>query len=467
MAIEVTLPELAEGISGGDVVSVLVKEGELIEADAPIIEIESEKATVTVPCPVKGRISGILVRPGDKIKVGQTLVLIDQGENSGAAPADSEPTATAPARNDGRIVPDRAAPAPKSVSPAAPVASEPIVPAPSPPAPIKLMADDKTHMTTTETTDTANSRTAVPAGPTVRRIARELGIDLTTVKGSGRNGRIVVEDIDPYIQSAMMKRAGVEAAAASPPQTATIASVQLPDFSLWGPIRRQKIDSIRRKIAVHLGQAWAGIPHVHQFHEADITHLIGLQQRYRARVKERGGALTLTPFLIKALVMTLKEFPRFNASFDPQAGEIIFKDYYHIGVAVDTPSGLLVPVIRDADKKSIADLAVELADLSQRTRDRKVVVDELRGGTFTLTNLGGIGGGHFSPIINAPETSILGTGRAVKRAVYRKDDTLEPRTMLPLSLAYDHRVIDGADGARFIVKLADILENFEATCLGI
>jgi len=456
METEVKLPELAEGVSEGDVISVLVKEGDTIAVDSPVIEIESEKATVIVPCTVNGRVSKILVQPGQKIKVGQTIITVEQAGQPGAeqpaAPASPAPQTTPPA-------PQAAAPPPQPVAP--PTAEpEPAAPPPAPSAPAESVPAGKPGETKTEPVKSAASE-VVPAGPAVRRIARELGVDLAAVRGSGRNGRIVVEDLDPYIQAAMMKRAGV----AAPLPSAT--SIQLPDFSKWGAVRREKIDSTRRQIAAHLSQAWAAIPHVHQFHEADITQLITLQQRYRARVKERGGSLTITPFLIKALVMMLKEFPRFNASFDPQAVEIIYKEYYHIGVAVDTPGGLLVPVIRDADKKSIADLAIELTELSQRTRDRKIGIEELRGGTFTITNLGSIGGGFFAPIINAPETAILGTGRAAKRPQYTDSGTIEPRAILPLSLAYDHRVIDGADGARFIVKLAGILENFEATCLGI
>ena len=305
----------------------------------------------------------------------------------------------------------------------------------------------------------------IPAGPAVRRIAREIGIDLATVHGSGPRGRIVVEDLDPHIRAFMAARAGMApaAAAGAPP---AFAPVELPDFSKWGPVRIEKADPLRRKIAENMARAWATIPHVHHNADADVTALMALQKRTKQRAQEQGVALTLTPFLIKAVVAALREFPILNSSFNPSTGEIVYKDYHHIGVAVDTPAGLVVPVVRDADRKSLVEIAGELEDLARRARERKVTLDEMRGGTFTISNLGGIGGGHFNPIVNAPEVAILGVGRGAKRPAFAADGTVEARIMLPVTLGYDHRVVDGAVGARFLVRVVDVLENFEATILG-
>ncbi len=428
MATEVKLPELAEGVEKGDVVNVLVKAGDEVDVDTPLLELESEKATVSLPSPAKGRVAKVLVTAGQTIKVG-TVVAVIEGGDGAAEPAAAPAAEPAPA------------PAAAPPAPAKPAAGQE-APAPVRIAPPVSLFDDE----------------VVPAGPSVRRIARELGIDLRAVRGSGRGGRIVIEDLDPHIQGYIARRGG---AAVGP----GIAPIELPDFAKWGPVRRAKIDSLRRKISEKMTQSWLGVPHVHHNHEADITDLLSLQKRHKERVKQLGGALTLTPFILKALTIALKEFPQFNATFDERNGEIIFKDYFHMGVAVDTEAGLIVPVIRDVDKKPIVQLAVEINELAARTRERKVGLDELRGGTFTLSNLGGIGGGHFNPIINTPEVAILGVGRSGKKPVWN-GETFEPRDILPIVLGYDHRIIDGADGARFIVRVAEVLENFEATFLG-
>ncbi len=438
--VEIKLPVLAEGVEAGDVLNVLVKVGDLIQPDDPIIELESEKATVPVPTPVGGRVKEILVKPGDKVRVGETLLIVESATD---VPRDTQPTLNeapdarpaAAADGDSKLAVS-SSPGPKAVAEPLELPVQPLAPAVTP--------EDE----------------FIPAGPAVRRIAREIGLDLRRVKGSGKNGRILIEDLDPYIQEYVRKRGGAQVAGTLPVQ-----APELPDFSQWGPVRRVKADSVRRKIAEHLTQAWLTIPHVHQFHEADVTELLQLQKRHRERVKELGGALTLTPFLMKAVVIALKEFPEFNSSYDARAEEIIYKDYYHLGIAVDTKAGLIVPVVRDVDKKSIVELAIELTQLAQRTRDRKVTIEELRGSTFTISNLGSIGGGHFTPIVNSPEVAILGVGRASKRVVLTESG-VAARDYLPLVLGYDHRIIDGAQGARFIVRVAEVLENFEATFLG-
>lgn len=430
MATEVKLPELAEGVEKGDVVNVLVSVGDRVEAETPLLELESEKATVTLPSPVGGKVAKVLVKPGQTVKVGETVVVLEGADEPAAEPA--------PAAEEKPEAPKKG-----KAKKAAPEAGETKAP-PQPPALIAPPSPDYDEV--------------IPAGPAVRRMARELGVDLRNVRGSGRGGRILLEDLDPYIRGFIAKRGGA-------PTAAGVAPVELPDFSKWGPVRTEKIDSLRRKIAEKMTQSWSLVPHVHHNHDVDITDLLALQKRHKERVTQMGGALTLTPFVLKALVIALREFPQFNASFDERNGEIVYKEYYHLGVAVDTEAGLIVPVLRDVDRKPIVQLAVELNDLAERTRERKVGLDELRGGTFTLSNLGGIGGAHFNPIINTPEVAILGVGRAAKRPVWNGSEFV-PRDMLPITLGYDHRVIDGADGARFIVRLADVLQNFEATFLG-
>ena len=436
MATEVKLPELAEGVEKGEVVSVLVSVGDQIEADAPLLELESEKATVTLPSPVGGTVSKVLVKPGQTVKVGETVVVLEGVDEPASDTPESAPAAE-----------EKPEKTKKSKAKASPEADEAKAPASAPPQPPALIAPPS-----------PDYDEVIPAGPAVRRLARELGVDLRNLRGSGKNGRILLEDLDPHIQGFIAKRGGTTAGAG-------VAPVELPDFSKWGPVRTEKIDGLRRKISEKMTQSWSLVPHVHHNHDVDITDLLSLQKRHKERVSQMGGALTLTPFILKALVIALREFPQFNASFDERNGQVILKEYYHLGVAVDTGAGLIVPVLRDVDKKPIVQLAVELNDLAERTRERKVGIDELRGGTFTLSNLGGIGGGHFNAIINTPEVAILGVGRAAKRPVWNGSE-FAPRDILPITLGYDHRVIDGADGARFIVRLADVLQNFEATFLG-
>lgn len=455
MATEVKLPELAEGVDKGEVTDVFVKEGDMLDLDQPMIEVNAEKATLTVPSTVKGRISKLLVKKGDKIAVGATVLLVDTdgADSKGSDGADSASPKEKPKSAEAK----QATPAPEddNNTPDGDTAQDRIErteePSPAtgerrPPATPMVHASDE----------------LIPAGPAVRRIARELGINLNQVQGSGRNGRISVDDLDPYIKGYITQRGGGGAPAAAPGFT----PIELPDFSKFGPVRREKADALRRKIAERLSQSWNSVPHVHQFHDADVTELLALMKRQKERVKQAGGSLTFTVFAMKAVVLALKDFPQFNASWDARNGEIVYKDYYNIGVAVETPAGLLVPVVRDVDKKTLVELAMELPALAQRTRDKKTGIDDLRGGTFTISNLGGIGGTHFTPIVNAPEVAILGIGRSQRRPVFNEKGEVVARDICPLALGYDHRIIDGADGARFTVRLTEILENFEAAFLG-
>ena len=438
MPIDVKLPELAEGVTKGDIVNVMVKEGDTIDVDTPLIEVESDKATLPVPSAVKGKVTKVLVKAGEKISVGQVFLQVEaEGE------ASAQPQAKAEAPKSAVEAPKAKADDKKSAAPSKPQpAAAP--PKPLPQAPVRAPGE------------------VIPAGPAVRRIARELGIDLGVVQGSGNNGRIRVEDLDPYVRGFVAQRGGNGA----PGVGHAIALPELPDFSKFGPVRRERADSLRRKIAEKMSQSWSSVAHVHQFADADITDLLALRERHKDRVKAEGGALTLTVFAIKAAAHVLKEFPQFNATYDAANQEIIYKDYYHIGVAVDTPNGLIVPVLRDVDKKSIVQLSVELQELAQKTRDRKTSLDDLRGGTFTISNLGGIGGTHFTPIVNTPEVAIMGIGRSQRRPTYAENGEIVGRDICPICIGYDHRIVDGADGARFTVRLTEILENFEATFLG-
>lgn len=424
MSVEIKLPELAEGVEKADILKVLVKPGDKVDVETPLVELESEKATIAFPSPASGIVAQVLVKAGDTVHVGQVLIVLDGQSAEPAAPETEKPASK----------------------------EEPQVPPTSVPGEQPRQAPVQFRQ--------ASGDQPIPAGPAVRRIARELGIDLRQVSGSGRYGRIVVEDLDPYIRGYVEKRGGLMGVTG--PQ-----APELPDFSKWGPVRREKISSLRRKIAENLTLSWQSVPQVHQFVDADVTRLLEVQKRYKEAAREKGVALTLTPFLLKAIVACLQEFPMFNASYDAPAQDLIYKDYYHIGVAVDTANGLIVPVIRDVDKKSVMELAEELATVSERTRNRQISIDELRGATFTLSNLGGIGGGAFTPIVNVPEVAILGAARAVKRVAVDDEGRPVQCDFMPLCLAYDHRVIDGAEGARFVVRLAQSLELFEGTLFGL
>ena len=479
----ITLPELAEGIESGHVVSILVQEGDTVEEGQSLIELETDKATVPVPAPKAGKIGKIVAESGKDLKVGDPILELDVGGGADkGAPTETKAEAKAQESPKKEEEPaEKKAPEPKPASPdesrqtraqAAPPEEdeadldeeeetpEPPAEQPEPKKEAAKAKEDGPSPAAAEPRAEAASPpaggegTPPPASPSVRRLARELGVDIRKVKGSADGGRITTEDVKEFAKRRMAApEAGGPVAGAVPPG-------ELPDFSRYGPIHREPLPSMRRKIAANMGQSWSSIPHVHQFHEADVTELMALQKRYAPRFKEQDVSLTMTSLILKAVTQALKKFPKFNASLDLENGEIVYKDYFHLGVAVDTPKGLIVPVIRDVDKKDLFQLSVELADVAHRTRERQVGIEELRGASFTVSNLGGIGGGYFTPIINPPEAAVLGIGRSVKTPVYR-GDALVGRMMLPLVLAYDHRLIDGADGAKFIVELVRILENFE------
>jgi pyruvate dehydrogenase E2 component (dihydrolipoamide acetyltransferase) len=437
------LPELGEGIEAGDVVNVLVAVGDAIAQDQPVLELETDKAVIEVPAPVSGVVRDVHVQAGDKAAVGQLIVTF---ETEGAADRETPSPrveAPMPSAKVEELSATSMAEEPETTSEAlAPVAEPPPQPA----------AAVSTPTAEPAARPAASARRGpAAAAPSVRRLAREVGVDINEVKGTGPGGRISIEDVKQHSRH-LLTGTSSSGAPAAPPRT------MLPDFTNWGEVERQPMNAVRRATAEHMAQAWATIPHVTQHAKADITSLEQLRQRYAPRAEAAGGRLTVTAVVLKVVGTALKLFPQFNASLDMARHEIIYKSYYHIGVAVDTDRGLLVPVIRDVDRKSLIDISVELTALAERARSRKTTMDEMQGGTFTITNLGGIGGSHFSPIINAPEVAILGLARSGMEPVY-VDGQFEARLMLPLSLSYDHRLIDGADGARFIRWVVEALEQ--------
>jgi pyruvate dehydrogenase E2 component (dihydrolipoamide acetyltransferase) len=428
---EYILPELGEGIESGDVVQILVTVGDTLSKDQPILELETDKAVIEVPAPVDGVIQSIHIEEGGKASVGQLIVTMETAAVEAApeaprrdvdvsAPEAEGATETVPAEAATETVPAEAPPA----------AAETPPPPLEPPLPKQSLA---------------------AAAPSVRRLAREIGVDIDQVPGSGRSRRIAAEDVKNYARQLLTKAAGASL-------TSVPATVELPDFTRWGEVERGPMTNVRRKTAEAMAQAWSTIPHVTQFGKADITELEALRQRYAPRAEAVGGKLTITAIILKAVAAALKRFPQFNASLDMARQEIVYKKYYHIGVAVDTERGLLVPVIRDVDRKSLLELCVELTQVAETARNRKLGLEDMQGGTFTVTNLGGIGGTNFSPIINPPEVAILGLARSSIEAVHG-DGQFQPRLMLPLALSYDHRLIDGADAARWVQWLADALQE--------
>jgi pyruvate dehydrogenase E2 component (dihydrolipoamide acetyltransferase) len=414
------LPPLGEGADSGTVVSVLVKEGDQVRKGQGLIEIETGKAVAPVPSPAAGKITKIHVKEGAKITVGQTLISLDSAE---AAPQPAQaPVPAAPAK----ARPAKPAPARATATP--------------PPAEEPVEASEEFEY---------QGSFAPPAAPSIRRIARELGLDLRKIQGSANGGRIVTADLKAHIQR--LQRMAAPAAAPSAPEP--------PNFAQWGQIAKRPMTGLRKVISQRMAENWVAVPRVTQFDEADLSRVMELRKRHNPAFEKKGAKLTITPFAIKAVVAALKKHPAFNSSVDTAASEIIYKEYYNIGVAVDTDQGLIVPVIKNADKKSVAEISREVNDLAAKTRDRKVSLDDLRGGTFTISNQGGIGGAHFTPIVNLPEVAILGLGRGALKPVVR-GAAIEPRLMLPLCLSYDHRVIDGGEAVRFILDVIQELENF-------
>jgi len=423
---DVKLPKLGEGADSGVVVNVFVKAGDTVAKDQAILELENEKAVASIPSTGAGVVEKVHVKAGDRIGVGQKIVTL---ADRAAPAAVAAPVAVA-------------APAPKAAAKKAAVK-----PVPQP--------DDLDDEPVAESTDEIINASP-SSSPSIRKMARQLGIDLRKIAGSESGGRIVADDLRHYIQRLIKAAArpakAVEAAPARP------APVQI-DFFQWGPIIKKPVTPLRKVIARRMSESWNTVARVTQFDDIDFTKLGEWRKKYAADYEAKGVKLTVTPFVLKAVADTLKQHPIFNSSLDEVAGEIILKEYIHLGIAVDTDQGLMVPVIRDVDKKTLLDLAKELEQLAARARDRKITADEMKGGTFTISNQGAIGGGHFTPIINLPEVAILGLGRGALKPVVR-DGKVEIRLITPMALSYDHRVVDGGTAARFTVDLVKALENF-------
>lgn len=420
---DVKLPKLGEGADSGVVVNVFVKEGDTIAKDQAILELENEKAVASIPSTGAGVVTKVHVKAGDRVGIGQSLVTL----GGGGAPI----------------------PAPAAASAPKPAAKKNVAKAePEPEETVEESAGVEEEV----------SDAAVAASPSIRKMARELGINLGKVRGSESGGRIVIGDVRAYIQRLMKAAAKPAPAAVAAAAPAKPAAVQI-DFSQWGPVSKQPLTLLRKVIARRMSESWNTVARVTQFDDIDFTKLGELRKKFAAAYEAKGVKLTLTPFVLKAVAETLKKHSIFNSSLDEVANEIVIKEYVHLGIAVDTDQGLMVPVIRDVDKKSLFDLAKELEALAAKARDRKITADEMKGGTFTISNQGAIGGAHFTPIINLPEVAILGLGRGALKPVVR-EGKVEVRMMTPMALSYDHRVVDGGSAARFTVDLLKAFENF-------
>lgn len=454
MAVEFKLPELGENIEEAEVAELLVQEGDEISAEQSVMELETEKAVVELPCPHAGRISKVHVSAGDTIKVGDVVLTV---EEDGEAPSEEEaegkeeavePKEDETAKED-EAEADKAEKKPEkeeteeaeAEKPAKKEETEEKAPA----------AREKKEQPSAKAEETEREKPPPPAGPATRLLARKLGVDLEQVTGTGSNGRITQEDVEQFVHDRMTgERPSSDGAPAAAPK--------LPDFSKFGEVERQKLSKLNRTAVDQLSRSWDVIPHVTQHELTDVTDLEAARKQFLEAADDGTPKITMTAIAVKACAQMLKEFPRFNASFDAETSELVLKKYVHIGVAVDTEAGLVVPVIRDADEKTLRDVAGEMIDLADKARERKLSMEQMQGASFTITNLGGIGGTSFTPIVSWPEVAILGMSRYQKQPALTNGQWQE-RLMLPLSLSYDHRVINGADAARFIVRLAKILQS--------
>lgn len=487
MAIEVKLPGLGEGIESGDVLELLVKEGDTVKAEQGLIEFETDKATVTLPSPVAGKVIKILVAQGDSVPIGQVVAQLEATSGSTAPTASAPPPAPAkPPVAEAAVVPQVApVSAPTPIQHTPPVPTQPVV-APPPVAPQQHAstahqpASQQHPMTPAVVSDPADSGQldSVAAGPAVRRFAREVGVDLSMVTGTGPGGRITRDDVLRSVRES----SSAARASAKPPTSTAIATtstsqtvvapiasplggnkaINLPGEASqddYGPVRIERLSKIRKTIAAQMHKSWSTVPRVTNFDDADVTDLEAFRQQSKDDYAAEGIKLTTMPFLMKAVATALRHHPSLNAVIDMENDQITYRDYVNLGVAVDTDRGLVVPNIRHADSLSIPGIAKALADLAARVRKGDFGVNELRGGTFTISNLGAIGGTYSTPIVNVPEVAILLVGRTRKLPVVMDDDSIQPRLMMPLSLSYDHRLVDGGTAARF---LNDVIAYLEA-----
>jgi pyruvate dehydrogenase E2 component (dihydrolipoamide acetyltransferase) len=482
MVIEFKLPDLGEGIHEAEVQVVMVKEGDTVKEDQPILEVETDKAVVQIPCPVAGTVEKIHCKAGDTVTVGSVMITFCSGEAAKSEKATKETAKSA-------------APAKEAVAASAAKGSTKEHAAVA--APLSALAAAATQA---QQGRNANGNGVVhtgdrpvPAAPATRRLARELGVDLRLVRGTGPAGRVMKEDVRNHIegtleQSIAATAKGVQSGGGTAPTRAntaapataeslatkygdsgtaaeplafhgtSVAPIDLPDFTKFGKVERIPLRSIRRKIAQNMATSWSRIPHVTTFDEADITQLDEFIGKHQEQAKQKGARFTMTIFALKAIASGLKKYPQFNASLDERSGELVFKHYYNIGVAVATERGLIVPVIKNVDQKTVMELALELAEIADKTRSGKIELDRLQGGTFTLTNIGAIGGTSMSPMINYPECAILGMAKAKQKPVVR-DGKIEIGMILPLALSFDHRIADGAEAAYFVQHVVQRLQD--------
>ena len=448
---EIKVPDIGD-VEEVDVIEVLVSSGDTIAREDPLVTLESDKATMDVPSPAAGVVREVKVRAGDKVKEGSLILILEgagepaaAGDGAGeAAPDAGGESAASEAEAGGEAAAAEAATdsaeAPAEEPAGGRPATPPSEPGPGGPAAVDEFAFSKAY-----------------ASPAVRRFARELGVDLSRVRGTGRKGRILKEDVQAHVKKVMAEPQRGDGAFSLPPMPAI-------DFSKFGEIERRPLTRIQKLSGPNLHRSWLNVPHVTQHDEADVTELEAFRQAHKAEAKEQGFSLTPLVFVMKAAVKALERFPQVNSSLDPEGEELVLKRYYHLGIAVDTDDGLMVPVVHDVDKKGLMELARELADLSARTREGKLKPAELRGASFTISSLGSIGGTAFTPIVNAPEVAILGVSRSKMAPVWR-DGEFVPRLMLPLSLSYDHRVVDGALAVRFTTYLAEVLADIRRLLL--
>lgn len=459
---DITIPDIGEKIVEGDVVGVLVKEGQTVEVDQAIIEFETDKAVVEIPAPARGTITKITVKQGDTVKVGAVIARLETAAGAGEAKPtpgrEQKAKAETPAAETAQKAEPKVKPEPKTAPPTP--APEETAESEAPSQKTETAAPSVAGSTAGGTGDGSSTGWSVPwiredvapAAPSVRRLARELGTDIHAIKGTGPTGRITMDDVKAHVKGILTSSTSGATSAGS------IGQPDMPDFSRWGEIDRQPMSRVRQITAQSMATAWNVVPHVTQFDKADITELEEFRKKFARKVEKAGGKLTVTAILLKVLALALDKFPQFNASIDVNRNELIFKKYIHIAMAVDTDRGLLVPVIRDVDKKSITQLALDIVGLAERARTKKIKPEELEGGSFTVSNQGSIGGTDFTPIVYWPQVAILGVSRSSLEPRYI-DGQVQPRMILPLSLSYDHRIIDGANAARFLNWVVEALQN--------
>jgi pyruvate dehydrogenase E2 component (dihydrolipoamide acetyltransferase) len=471
MATAIKLPELGDGIESGDVLDVLVKVGDVIKSGQDIVEIETDKATVPVPASAGGKVTKVLVKPGETVPIGGTLIEVESESGAAAPAAPAAPAPEKPAEKPAAPAPQAEAkpaapPAPTQPAPPQPAAAPTPPPAPKP-APVAAAAAPVAKAPVAPPTAAVVPMTGaddeiIPAGPAIRRLAREVGVNLSAVSGSGDGGRITREDVLAVVRQAS-QAVRTSAPFAGPAATTSTASAPAPSSTAtasddYGPIRVERMTKIRKTIAAQMHASWSTVPRVTNFDDADITDLEHLRQSSKDDYAAQGLKLTTMPFLIKAIATALRHHPDVNASIDSENEQIIYKEYVNVGVAVDTERGLVVPVLRNVDRMGIPEIARALAELSGKVRGGQFTVSELRGGTFTISNLGAIGGQYSTPVVNIPEVAILLVGRSRKLPVVMPDDSIKPRLMMPLSLSYDHRLVDGGTAARFLNDVIGYLE---------